>query len=236
MPRANTTKTVPFSTFRHPRPAPSPPSHSQSQSRFARSEGSLLRSHGLHVDNGGGFTYDHNAVFRPLKDQDKDTTAACGEYIGLQRGKLRSWVWSWTSKKWVTLHEKYLCASNSKEDTEYTDTLPLNQVHELYPVESKRFCCLVRTPLDTWFLIFSDTTMFHTWMTEIHRRCPLLNISSPTTIRHLLHVTYDSAAGQINVWWSTSFLGCYLSFIANFIVSLGITRTVDQRNGPIASC
>lgn len=227
MPRAATTKTVAFSTFKHPRPAPAPPSQTQSQAqahhqqgpspaiaprkqiRFARSEASLLEAHGISLE-GGELTYDSNAIFRPLVRTSPGTTTTtnqsggkkkksqCCGYIGLQKGRLRSW--SWTRKKWVVVLADgyYLCAA-PKEDAEYTDTLQLDKVHQLHRVESKRFCCAISTHTETWYLVFTDEPTLDFWMTHLQSRCPLLNIGAPTQIKHLLHVTYDNVAMQIKV-------------------------------------
>ncbi|GJJ14057.1 hypothetical protein Clacol_008314 [Clathrus columnatus] len=189
MPR--TTKTV-FSTFKHPRPAPPPPTTRLGDIRHVKSEASLLQAHGLAIAPDGGFIFDINGVFVPPK-RHLSNFIRCG-YVGLQRDKLKSWAW--TRKKWLVLLDGYLCAA-PKEDAQYTETLPLNQVNELIRVDSKRYCCALYTPTDTWFLNFNDQLVLEAWMNDLKTQCPLLNIGNPTQTRHLLHVTYDQEAGQI---------------------------------------
>jgi hypothetical protein len=87
----------------------------------------------------------------------------------------------------------------SVQDSFATHTLSLCHVRLLEPVKARRFCLVVATSSQTWYLLFKDIFVLHAWFFDIHMRCPLLRIGLPTEFRHEMHVTYDAAAGEITV-------------------------------------
>jgi hypothetical protein len=86
-----------------------------------------------------------------------------------------------------------------------SDSIALHRVRHVERIEMKRFCLMVATSSQTWYLLFRDAVSLHDWLYDIRIRCPLLRIGVPTDFRHEMHVTYDSVAGEITVGFVPSY-------------------------------
>ncbi|KAJ3410338.1 Protein kinase [Chytridiales sp. JEL 0842] len=124
-------------------------------------------------------------------------------YVNLRDEGIKSFLWP---KRWMLLREQTLTFHKNENTYQAAHLIFLKEIEAVNRTDSKPYCFEIVTKDKTFYVSCSSDEELYSWMDEIYRRSPIMNISNPTDFRHHVHIGFDPLTGQFtglpNEWKS----------------------------------